>query len=71
MKKTLRKLCIIPVLLMALAAVGLPRTTSANNWEACQVHYMGCQPELFDCCCGLFQSCWVGYYECERICGSR
>jgi hypothetical protein len=70
MQKTLRKLCVIPVLLLALAAVtGLPETAAADEWEACLVHYWGCPPDFFDCCCGFFQSCWVGESECARICG--
>ena len=68
MQKTLRKLCLIPVLLLVFAAADLPRTASAGQ-QPCFVNHWACPDGFYDCCCGVFQACMDDYSECRRICG--
>ena len=68
MRKTLRKLCFIPVLLLVFAAVtGVPGTAAANQ-QACYVFYIACPEPYYDCCCGFYQACLSSSWECERAC---
>lgn len=68
MPKVLRKLSLIPMLGLVLAAsLSSPRNAAAS--EACLIMYHACPPETYDCCCGLFQSCWLTPAECQSRCG--
>ena len=49
MQRVLRKLCLMPLLLLVLAAVtGLPGTAAASSRESCQVEHRGDAGEHLD-----------------------
>lgn len=67
MQKALRRLCLIPVLLLAFAAADQPRTASAQ--QDCWVNHWACPDGFYDCCCGVFQACLDYSGDCKRYCG--
>jgi hypothetical protein len=69
MTMRLRKLFLIPVLLLALALVALPSgSRSAHAEHACWVEHIQCQ-EMYDCCCGPRATCTLSAWECQQFCG--
>jgi len=68
MPKAFRRLCLLSLMTLAVAAAVASGPRSAAASEPCRIRFDACEDPLMDCCCGFKHIC-IGPEGCADFCG--